>query len=153
MSLKFFNSNDVQYSALLSISNISIETSHDNAVTNSNAQKSMNNVLNKNLNNNANDTSNNITDFNTITNQKFSQIFINTRRTKFFERIALESLSSLEELNENQRLTQQQYEIERIIADFSDETLEQFFHTNKVAMTQIYKQLSVLIHSDKQSEK
>jgi len=109
------------------------------------------------LNNNANDTFNDIAgeSFSDTANQEFSQTFATTRQTRFSERgakVALESLDSIDELSQTQLREQQQHEINRIIDDSSNETLEQFHHANKAAMTQVYKQLFVLIHSDKQSE-
>ncbi len=108
-------------------------------------------------NNDANDIFNNIAgeSFNNAANQEFNQTFATTRQTRFSERgakIALESLGSIDELSQSQLREQQQYKIDRINNDSSNEALEQFHHANKAAMTQVYKQLSALIHSDKQSE-
>ena len=73
-----------------------------------------------------------------------------TRSSARGNKIALESLGPIDELSTSQLGEQQQNEIDRIIAGSPDEALGQFHHADKAAMTQVYKQLSALIHPDKQ---
>lgn len=117
----------------------------------------MNDALARRPNNNTNDNSNNITSesSNNIANQEFNQTFATTRQTRSFGRgtkVVLESLDSIEELSQSELRKQQQYKIDRIIDDSPNETLGQFYHANKVAMTQVYKQFFALIHPNKQSK-
>lgn len=146
------NNNDVQYPALPGPSSTSTGTPNDNAVMNSNAQGLLNDASVGDPTNNADGTSNNITggSSNTTANQESSQISATTRQTRSSGRVALESLGPIEDLDAIQLLEQQQYEINRIIAGSPDEALGQFHLENKAAMTQVYRQLSALIHPDKQ---
>jgi len=151
MSSRPPNNDSVQYFALL-------DTSSTLVGIPSNAQGSMNDALGENANNNASGTSNNAASgsSNTIANQEFNQNPAITRQTRSSRReakVALESLDSIEELSQSQLREQQHYEIDRIIDDSSNKTLEQFHHANKAAMTQVYKQLSALTHFDKQPAK
>lgn len=79
------NNDNSQYPVLSSTLSTSVKTLNNNAVTNSNAQKSVNNAFATHFNNNSNDTFNIITDesFNTFTNQEFNQIFTTTQQTRF----------------------------------------------------------------------
>jgi len=88
-------------------------------------------------------------------NQASNQTSGTTRQTRSSGRgakIAFESLGPINDLSQSQLREQQQYEIDRIISGSPDEALGQFHHADKAAMTQIYKQLSTLIHPDKQPE-
>ena len=149
------NNGNVQYPALPGTSGTAAGTPNDNAVTKSNAQGSATNASGGNANKNADGTSNNASNgsSNTTANQEPNQTSATTRQTRSSGRgakIALESLGPIEDLSANQLREQQQYEIDRIIAGSPDEALGQFHHANKAAMTQVYKQLSALIHPDKQ---
>ena len=73
-----------------------------------------------------------------------------TRSSRREKKIAIESLSPIEKLNQSQLREQQHYEINRIIDSSPDEALRQFHHADKAAITQVYKQLSALTHPDKQ---
>ena len=149
------NNGNVQYPAPPGTSGTSTGTPNGNAVTNNNGQGSVNDASGRHSNNNADGTSNNTTGgiSNTTANQESSQTSATTRQTRSSGRgakVGLESLGPLEELSANQLREQQQYEIDRITAGSSDEAFEQFHHANKAAMTQVYKQLSTLVHPDKQ---
>lgn len=148
MSLRPSNNDGVQYPTLSG-------TSGTLAGTPSNAQGLVNNASGGNANNNAGDAFNHVASgsSNTIANQEFNQNLATTRQTRSSRReakVALESLGPIEELSQSQLHEQQHYKIDRIIDDSLDETLEQFHHANKVAMTQVYKQLSALTYLDKQ---
>jgi len=67
-------------------------------------------------------------------------------------KVALELLGSIEKLSQSQLYEQQHYEIDRIVDGSPDEALGQFYHADKAAITQVYKQLSALTHPDKQPE-
>lgn len=149
------NNDNVQYPALPGTSGTSTGIPNSNAVTNSNAQGSVNDASGRHPNNNADGTSNNTTGgiSNTTANQESSQTSAATRQTTSSGRgakVALESLGPLEELSASQLREQQQYEIDQIIAGSPDEALGQFHRANKAAMTQVYKQLSALVHPGKQ---
>jgi len=151
------NNGNLQYPALPGTSGTSAETPNDVAVTNSNAQRSVNVTSARRPNNNANDTSNDTAGGSSsdTANQESSQTSATTRQTRSSGRgakVALESLGPIDELSQTQLREQQQHEINRIIDGSPDEALGQFHHANKAAMTQVYKQLSVLIHPDKQPE-
>lgn len=148
------NNDNVQYPAL---PGTSAGTPNDNAVTNSNAQGSVNGASARRPNNNTNGNSNNTTgeSSNNTANQESNQTSATTRQTRSSGRgakVALESLGPIEELSQSELRKQQQYEIDRIIGGSPDEALGQFHHADKAAMTQVYKQLSALIHPDKQPE-
>lgn len=149
------NNGNVQYPALPGTSGTSTGTPNGNAVMNSNAQGSVNNASGRHPNNNADGTSNNTTGgiSNTTANQESSQTSATTRQKRSSGRgakVVLKSLGPLEELSASQLREQQQYEIGRIIAGSPDEALGQFHHANKAAMTQVYKQLSALVHPENQ---
>lgn len=147
-SSKTPNNDNVQYPALPAASGTSAGTPNDSAVTNSNAQGSVSDAPGRRPDTNASGTSN-------TANQESNQPSATTRQTRSSGRgakIALESLGPLEELNQSQLREQQQYEIDRIINGSPDEALRQFHYANKAAMIQVYKQLSILIHPDKQPE-
>lgn len=79
------NNDNPQYSVLSDTLSISVKILNNNAVTNSNAQKSVNNASATHFNNNSNDIFNIIKDesFNTFTNQEFNQIFTTTQQIRF----------------------------------------------------------------------
>lgn len=149
------NNDSVQYPTLPGTSGTSAGTLDGNAVTNSNAQGSVNNASGGITNINAGGTSNNAASgsSNTTANQASNQNPATTRQTRSSGRgakVALESLGPIEELSQSQLREQQHYEIDRIIDGSPDEALGQFHHADKAAMTQVYKQLSALTHPDKQ---
>lgn len=149
------NNDSVQYPTLPGTSGTSAGAANGNAVTNSNAQGSVNNASGGNTNINAGGTSNNAASgsSNTTANQASNQNPATTRQTRSSGRgakVALESLGPIEELSQSQLREQQHYEIDRIIDGSPDEALGQFHHADKAAMTQVYKQLSALTHPDKQ---
>ncbi|KAL8823040.1 MAG: hypothetical protein Q9191_006240 [Dirinaria sp. TL-2023a] len=149
------NNDSVQYPTLPSTSGISAGTPNGNAVTNSNAQGSTNDASSGNANNNAGGTFNNAASGSfSIANQESGQPSGITRQTRSSVKggkVALESLGPIEDLSQNQLREQQHYEIDRIIDDGLDEALEQFHHADKAAMTQVYRQLALLTHPDKQT--
>ena len=107
--------------------------------------------------NNANDTSNNTAggSSNNTANQESNQTSATKRQTRSSGRgakIALESLGPIDELSQSQLREQQQYEIDRINNGSPDEALGQFHHADEATITQVYKQLSALIHPDKQPD-
>jgi len=147
----------IQYPALPGTSGTSAGTPNGNAVTNSNAQGSVNDDSGRRPNNNADGTSNNITggSSNTTANQASKETSATTRQTRATTRgakVNLKSLYPIDELGPADLREQQQYEIGRIIDGGPDEALGQFHHANKAAMTQVYKQLSTLTHPDRQPE-
>ncbi|KAL9125159.1 MAG: hypothetical protein Q9217_005591 [Psora testacea] len=75
-----------------------------------------------------------------------------TRSSGRKAKIALESLGPIDNLSQSQLREQQQYEIDRIINSNLNEALGQFHHADKATITQVYKQLSILIHPDKQPD-
>ena len=135
------NNDNAQYPVLSDISNTSAETLNNNAVTNLKAQKSVNNAFVTHFNNNANDTFNN-------TSATTWQIRFSAQAVK----IALESLDSHEDLSSSELCEQQEYEINQINDDGLNDTFAQFHLISKAEMTEVYKKLSALIHSDKQSK-
>jgi hypothetical protein len=156
MSSRPPNNDSVQSPALPGTSGTSAGTPNGNAVTNSNAQGSVNDASGGNANNNAGGTSNNAASgsSNTTANQESDQSSGTTRQTRSSAKggkVALESLGPTEGLSQNQLREQQHYEIDRIINGSLDEALGQFHHTDKAAMTQVYKQLALLTHPDKQT--
>ena len=149
------NNDSVQYPSLPSTSGTSVGTPNGNAVTNSNAQGSANDASSGNANNNAGGTSNNAASGSSNTaNQESGQPSGTTRQTRSSVKggkVALESLGPTEDLSQNQLREQQHYEIDRIIDGGPDEALGQFHHADKAAMTQVYRQLALLTHPDKQT--
>ena len=150
MSSRPPNKDSVQYPTLPG-------TSGTPAGTPSNAQGSVNDASGGNDNNNVGGTFSNAASgsSNTTANQEFNEIPAITQQTRSSEqgvKVVLESLGPIEELSQSQLHEQQHYEIDQIVDDSPDEVLGQFHHADKAAMTQVYKQLSALIHSDKQSE-
>jgi len=139
-SLRPPNNDSIQYPALPGTSSILAGTPNDNAITNSNAQGLVNDNLGRRPNNNADGISNNIIggSSNTIANQASNETSSTTRQTRATTREAkvnLKSLYPIDELGSIDLREQQQYEIDRIIDGDLDETLGQFHHANKAAMT------------------
>ena len=133
------NNGHVPYPALPSTSGTSAGTPNGNTGTN---------------NNNFNVASNNATggNSNDRSHQETSQTSATTRQTRSSGRgakVALESLGYTDDLSQSDLRKNQQYEIDRIINN-PDEALGQFHHADKAAMTQVYKQISALVHPDKQ---
>lgn len=92
---------------------------------------------------------------NNATNQESNQTSATTRQTRSSDRgakVALESLGPIDELSQSELRKQQQYETDRINNGSPEEALGQFHHADEVQMTQVYKQLSALIHPDKQPD-
>ena len=128
----------------MSSSNALAKTTNTNAVTNSNSQGSVNGASGGNASNESSNTA----------KQESGQPSGTTRQKRSSAKggnVALESLGPTEELSQNQLREQQHYEIDRIINGGPDEALGQFHHANKAAMIQVYKQLALLIHPDKQT--
>lgn len=92
----------IQYPALLGISGTSAGTPNGNAVTNSNAQGSVNDNSGRRPNNNADGTSNNITggSSNTTANQASKETSATTRQTRATTRGAKVNLKSLYPIDE-----------------------------------------------------
>jgi len=110
------NNGNPQYPALPGTSGTSAETFNNNAVTNSNAQQSVNNASTTHFNNDANGTFNNTAggSSNTPTNQEFNQTSATTRQTRSSARAAkinLKALGSLEDLDSGELRKQREYEI------------------------------------------
>ena len=149
------NSGNVEYPALPGTSSTSSETPNPNAVTNSNTQGSVNGASGGNANNNADSASKNASNESSNTaNQDSGSPSGTTRQTRSSAKagkVALESLGPTDDLSQKELREQQHYEIDRIINGGPDEALRQFHHADKAAMTQVYKQLALLTHPDKQT--
>ncbi len=155
MSSSSPNNDSAQYPTLPGTSSTSAETPNTNAVTNSKTQGSVNVASGGNANNNADNTSKDASNESSNTaNQESGQPSGTTRQTRSSAKggkVALESLGPTEDLSQNQLREQQHYEIDRIINGGPDEALGQFHHADKAAMIQVYKQLALLTHPDKQT--
>ena len=155
MSLTLPGNDNIQYPTLRGIPSTSAKTANTDTVTNSNTQGLMNYVSGGNADNNTDSTSKNASNESPNTaNQESGQPSGTTRQTRSSAKrgkVALESLGPTEDLSRSQLDQQQHYEIERIIDGGPDEALGQFHHEDKAAMTQVYKQLALLTHPDKQT--
>lgn len=145
------NNDNAQYPALPGISGTSVKTINNTAVTNTNAQESVNDASATHFNNNVNGASDNAAGGSSSTSarQESSQTST-TRQTRFSTKIALEALSSHDLLNDGDCRKMQEYEINHIVSGGPDEAFGQFSLASKAEMAAVYKQLAPLVHPDKQ---
>ena len=145
----------IEYPTLPGTSNSSLGTPNSNAVAKNDVQGSVNGASSRDTDKNAdvtrkgasNEGSNTAKEDPGQTSGTTRQTRSSTKRGK----VAFESLGPTEDLSQKQLREQQHYEIVRIVDGSSDEALGQFHHADKAAMTQVYKQLALLTHPNKQT--
>ena len=145
----------IEYPALPGTSNSSLGTPNSNAVANNDAQGSVNGASSGDTDKNADVASKSASnEGSNAAKENPGQTSGTTRQTRSSAKggkVAFESLGPTEDLSQKQLREQQHYEIDRIVGGSPDEALGQFHHADKAAMTQVYKQLALLTHPDKQT--
>ena len=140
----------VKYPNLPGTSSTSAGTPDASTATN-NAEGSVNDASSGGTSKNAKNASNESSDTAKKESGQTSDATRQTRSSTKGGKVAFESLGPIEDLTQKQLHEQQHYEIDRIINGSPDEALGQFHHADKAAMTQVYKQLALLTHPDKQT--